>query len=76
MTMRSGGAAVAKKKVPINGTDEWRKPPIVATVRGSAEWKAWLEGLAERRRQTVAGVIDSAVAQLARECGYPDPPKR
>ncbi len=56
--------------------DTWDIKPVAAQVRGSARWKAWVEGLAKAHRQSVAGVIDTALARLAREIGYREPPPR
>ncbi len=48
--------------------------PLAIQVRGSAEWKAWLERLAAFDRATVADVADRAIARYAREIGFPEPP--
>jgi hypothetical protein len=56
--------------------DTWEVKPIAAQLRGSAQWKAWVEGLAKAQRQSVAGVIDTALARLAREIDYHEPPPR
>jgi hypothetical protein len=56
--------------------DTWEVKPIAAQLRGSAQWKAWVEGLARAQRQSVAGVIDTALARLAREIDYREPPPR
>ncbi len=50
--------------------------PLAAQLRGSAEWKEWLDELAKTNRQSVAGVIDTALARLAREVGFREPPER
>jgi hypothetical protein len=61
---------VAKKK-----SDPERKPMVVQ-IRGSAEWKAWAEGLAEKDGDTLAKLVERALRKWAKDAGYPDPPKR
>jgi hypothetical protein len=65
---------VAKKAT--RDPDTWEVKPVAAQVPGSIQWKAWVEGLAKAQRQSVAGVIDTALARLAREIGYREPPPR
>ncbi|MGZ5996115.1 MAG: hypothetical protein ACXWN0_10580 [Isosphaeraceae bacterium] len=43
---------------------------IAVTLRGSAEWKAWLEALARHTRLDVAKVIDRALIDLAKKEGF------
>jgi hypothetical protein len=47
---------------------------IAVTLRGSKEWKAWLEALAKHARLDVAKVIDRAVIDFAKKEGFSDPP--
>jgi len=79
MSTGIGAGLLARKKAakPEKAdSPNWSSKPLVASIRGSAEWKQWLEGLAKANRQTVAGVIDTALARLAKEIGYEDPPER
>ncbi len=70
-----GSIAVAKKKrKPV--PESWGSKPIVASVRGSLEWKQWVEELALENRQSVANLIDMALARLAKDTGFRDPPDR
>jgi hypothetical protein len=49
----------------------------ITTLKGSPEWAEWLEGLAIHFRTSVTGVIDRALAEWAKEKGYPvKPPPR
>ncbi len=76
---KPGADDLARKKTERRASrdpDTWKIKPIAATIRGSAEWKGWLEGLAKAHRQSVAGLIDTALARLAKEIGYKDPPER
>jgi hypothetical protein len=43
-------------------------------MRGSPEWKAWLEKLARFDRSSVSDVADRAIAAYARTIGFPDEP--
>ncbi len=65
---------MAQKKKTLPGYKQGQ--PIAAQIRGSAEWKEWLEDLARAHRQSVAGAIDTALARLAKEIGFRDPPER
>lgn len=74
-------ADVSKKKsVPPEPEREWYdrpKKPVVAQVRGSEEYKAWLEGLCHHDRRKVSDLVEIAVAQYADRIGYrkPQPPR-
>lgn len=50
--------------------------PLVVQMRGSREWKVWLEGLAARERLSVANLIDRILTQYAKEIGFRPPPRR
>ena len=52
------------------------RKPMVVQIRGSKEWKAWIEGMAEKEGDTVAKFIERMARKYAKEIGYPDPPKR
>jgi hypothetical protein len=49
---------------------------MVVQMRGSAEWKAWVEGLADRERDTVAKLVERVLTRFAKETGYSEPPRR
>jgi hypothetical protein len=70
---------VAKKKgkpVPAEPDDSGRKPMVVQ-VRGSQEWKAWVEELAEIDGIPLAMMVDRALRLYARHLGFDKtPPKR
>ena len=78
MGARSVGVAVmAKKKVPKPKSEPWgESKPLAAQMRGSEEWKKWLEEFARFNRQSVAGIIDMALTRLARELAFREPPER
>jgi hypothetical protein len=48
----------------------------VLALRGTDEWKAWLDGFAARKGMPVTVLVDHALRELARRDGYRDPPAR
>lgn len=54
--------------------DDVSRKPMVVQVRGSDEWKAWVERLAAFHRGTIADVTDRALAAYARQIGFNEPP--
>jgi hypothetical protein len=51
--------------------------PMVAQLRGSAAWKAWIEELADFDDRAVASLFERAVHRYAKEVGFPkEPPER
>lgn len=46
------------------------RPAIAVTLRGSPEWKSWVEDLADHCRLDVAKVIDRALIDYARKEGF------
>lgn len=70
-------AKKAAKKAPKAPVPEApSRKPMVVQIRGSEEWKAWVEGLADREGDTVAKMVERTLRRFAKESGYPDPPKR
>ena len=50
--------------------------PNAITIRGSADWKRWLEAFAAKMRSKPTAVIDLALAKLAQQEGFSEPPPR
>ena len=50
--------------------------PNAITIRGSADWKSWLEDFAGRMRTKPTAIIDLALAKLAQQEGFREPPPR
>jgi hypothetical protein len=65
---------LATKKKTVPGFK--RGQDIAAQVRGTPEWKEWVEELAKANRVSVAGLIDMVLARFARETDFRDPPER
>ena len=55
---------------------EFARKPMVVQIRGSQEWKSWIEGLAQREHDTVAKFMERLIRQFARDNGYENPPLR
>lgn len=56
--------------------EEWGRKPLVLQIRGTPEWKSWLDEAAEFNRTTVANLVDQAIARFVRESGFTKPPPR
>lgn len=70
-----GTPAVAKKS-GNRSPDKWKSKPIVLQVRGTLDYKAWLERVAEVDGTTVAALADRAIRRYAREIGVLEPPPK
>lgn len=73
---------MAKKRSPKTSPAPEPEPkaagqkPMIVQVRGSAEYKTWVEGIADKEDDTLAKLVDRALREFAKARGYPDPPKR
>lgn len=65
--------AVGRKK---SRPDEPGRKPVALIVRGTPEWRAWIEGAATHCRMSVSGFIDFAAAAYAKQQGYAEKPPR
>lgn len=48
----------------------------VLALRGTEQWKAWLDGFAARKGMPVTVLVDQALRDFAKRDGYSDPPAR
>ena len=49
----------------------------VLTIKGTDEWRAWLEELADYLRTPTSTIVDHALVRYAKEMGFPkEAPKR
>lgn len=49
----------------------------VLTIKGTEEWKAWLNGLCDHVRIPASTIVDLALVRYAKEVGYTrEAPKR
>jgi hypothetical protein len=68
---------IRRSSQPWDGADECPgERKSITTLKGSAEWGAWLERLAEFDRNTIVGLIDRAVAEYAQNHGFQEKPPR
>ena len=65
-----GNATMAKKKTTRSKPAQSVASTIAVTLRGSPQWKAWVEALAKHARLDVAKVIDRALVDLAIKEGF------
>ncbi len=70
------GNDVAKKRAAKPGPKVVPTQPNAITIRGSADWKSWLEDFAGRMRTRPTAIIDLALAKLAQQEGFREPPPR
>lgn len=65
---------VAKKKPTPGpapkGPESWNKKPLIVNLRGSEDFKAWLQEVASADRQSVSGLVERAVVHYARSIGF------
>jgi hypothetical protein len=65
---KRGNPGRPKRSGPIRET--------VVAMKGSAEWKAWLDGFAGHCRLGLADTIEQSLLCYAKERDYGVPPKR
>ena len=71
-----GSATMAKKAAPKK-TEAAKPTPIAITIRGSQEWRAWVERGTEHCRLDVAKAVDAALIEFFKARGFTEaPPKR
>lgn len=56
------------------GASKATAPIRTIGFKASQEWSDWLERFAKTNRTTVAGVIDRALAEMAKVQEHPEPP--
>lgn len=57
--------------------DDAERQPMIVQMRGSAEFKAWINEVAEFDRNTVAKFMERAAIHFAKHIGFTgEPPKR
>ena len=67
-----GTRRMAKKRA--RNTENWNIKPIIVQMRGSIEFKEWLEKAAKADRSNVAMFMERASVFYAKSLGVPDPP--
>ena len=64
-----------KRKTKQRTTMKGTQPNAIA-IRGSREWKEWLDEFAAKLRSKPAKIIDLSLAKLAAQEGFREPPPR
>jgi hypothetical protein len=68
-------AEMVKKKATPKSKPS--RPALAVTVRGSGQWKQWIEELADHCRMDVSTLVDLALVDFAKARGFGTPaPKR
>lgn len=77
-TMATEPMAAKKSSKPGKPAAEPKpaRKPMIVQIRGSEEYKAWVDAMAESEGFSVAMLFDRAVRVWAKEHGHPDAPKR
>jgi hypothetical protein len=68
--MSAVGLPVMAKKRRVPNTENWKMKTIIAQLRGSVEFKEWLEKAAKVDRSSVAMFLERAVVHYAKTIGY------
>ena len=64
---------VGRKKSKPDGP---ARKPAALIMRGSGEWRAWLEAAAAHSRMSVSAFMDFAAASYAKAQGFSEKPPR
>lgn len=69
---------MARKKTSKPAAPEQAGPRrTVLTIKGTDEWRSWLEELADHLRMPTSTIVDHALVRYAKEQGFAKPaPKR
>lgn len=71
---------MAKKRTATSARKRASEPgprSTVLTIKGTDEWKGWLNGLSDHLRIPTSTIVDLALVRFAKESGYTmEPPKR
>lgn len=68
---------MAKKRAePARAKPVSQNTPNAITIRGTEEWKGWLDRFAAKMRSKPTAIIDLALARLAEHEKFEEPPPR
>jgi hypothetical protein len=66
-----------KRMMPKAKRRETIPRSTVLTMKGTEEWKAWLDQLSDHLRIPISTIVDLALVRYAKEMGFTkEPPKR
>src|SRR5262245_52624755 len=74
MVKKPGSKPAARRTVKRSAKSSTQ--PNAITIRGSAEWKDWLDQLAAKLRTRPTQLIDALLAEKAAQLGFAEPPPR
>lgn len=63
-------SVMAKKKTPRTKTPEPGPRRAVLQMKGTEEWKEWLDDLARHLRMPTSAVVDNALVMYAKAQGF------
>lgn len=70
-----GLSSMARPKKVRDGSGPTKRPTAFA-IKGSLEWRSWVEGGAEHCRTDVSKLIDAALVEYLKARGYENPPPK
>ncbi len=76
MTEQDMAKKQAKRPAKPSAAEERVRKPMIVQIRGSEEWKAWVEELADKEGDSLAKLFERAVRKFAHDAGHRDPPRR
>lgn len=65
---------MAKKTPNPKGDSDGSRKATVLAIKGSAEWKEWLDRAARHCRVSTSALVDLALTRYVKEQGFDDPP--
>jgi len=65
---------MARPKPTPKGTPEPGPRPTALTIKGSMEWRAWVDRGAKHCRTDVAKLVDAALVSHLKAQGFAEPP--
>jgi hypothetical protein len=76
MPMAKAKRSRGKEAPPDPGAGKGDRKPTVLAMKGSPEWKAWLDRAADHCRLSASTLVDLAVAEYVKARGFTEPPPK
>jgi hypothetical protein len=74
-SMTGPGAPVMAKKKAVRPKDQGDDRVAVVVLKGSAEYREWLNGISRETLIPVAAIVRDALAKWAKQRGHAEPPE-
>jgi hypothetical protein len=74
LVLQLADGTMAKSKRAASARAPSNRQPTAVTIRGSKEWRAWVERGAKYCRTDSSKLFDVAVAQYLKAQGFDEPP--